>query len=145
MRALHAGGVPVEQRSRLRAGDVCERREAAIPVCLQLQESGEYQDSRWHDETCLSASKVNVERCNWFRAFEKSSHQRIRSVMVRCMRTTLSLDYLKQVVNNALREGLTGLNFRARRKPFRTPSFDLSKCAYPNLDKVWDVLDESIP
>jgi hypothetical protein len=74
------------------------------------------------------------------------------------MRTTLSLDddvavlleevrkardvTFKQVVNDALREGLARLISPAQVQPFRTEPVDLGNCYYPNLDNVWDVLDE---
>jgi hypothetical protein len=76
------------------------------------------------------------------------------------MRTTLSLDddvaallervrkqkdaSLKQVVNEALREGLTRIIQPAKpKKPFRTGSADLGKCFFPSLDSVWDVIAEA--
>ena len=74
------------------------------------------------------------------------------------MRTTLSLDddvaallkqvrkardaTFKQVVNDALREGLARLSSPAKPQPFHTRPVDLGRCYYPNLDNVWDVLDE---
>ena len=74
------------------------------------------------------------------------------------MRTTLSLDddvaalleqmrrardiTFKQVVNDALREGLARLTSPAETQPFRTQPADLGSCYYPNLDNVWEVLDE---
>jgi len=74
------------------------------------------------------------------------------------MRTTLSLDddvaalleqvrkardtTFKQVVNDALREGLARLSSPAERQPFHTQPADLGNCYFPNLDNVWDVLDE---
>ena len=74
------------------------------------------------------------------------------------MRTTLSLDddvaalleqirkardtTFKQVVNDALREGLARLSSPAESHPFRTQPVDLGSCYYPNLDNVWEVLDE---
>ena len=77
------------------------------------------------------------------------------------MRTTLSLDddvaalleqmrkardtTFKQMVNDALREGLARLSSPAKTQPFRTQSVDLGHCYYPNLDNVWDVLDEVEP
>jgi hypothetical protein len=77
------------------------------------------------------------------------------------MRTTLSLDddvaalleqvrkardaTFKQVVNAALREGLARLSSPAEPHPFRTRPVDLGNCNYPNLDNVWDVLDEGEP
>jgi hypothetical protein len=74
------------------------------------------------------------------------------------MRTTLTLDddvavfleqvrkardtTFKQVVNDALREGLARLSSPAETQPFRTQSVDLGNCYFPNLDNVWEVLDE---
>ena len=74
------------------------------------------------------------------------------------MRTTLSLDddvaalleqmrkardtTFKQIVNDALREGLARLNSPAEVREFRTQPVDLGSCYYPNLDNVWEVLDE---
>ena len=75
------------------------------------------------------------------------------------MRTTLSLDddvavlleqmrktrdtTFKRVVNDALREGLARLSSPAETRAFRTQSVDLGSCYYPNLDNVWEVLDEA--
>ena len=74
------------------------------------------------------------------------------------MRTTLSLDddvavlleqmrkardaTFKQVVNDALREGLARLSSPAETQAFRTQPVDLGSCYFPNLDNVWEVLDE---
>ena len=74
------------------------------------------------------------------------------------MRTTLSLDddvaalleqmrkardtTFKQIVNDALREGLARLSSPGEPQPFRTEPVDLGNCYYPDLDNVWDVLDE---
>jgi hypothetical protein len=74
------------------------------------------------------------------------------------MRTTLSLDddvavlleqmrkardtTFKQVVNDALREGLARLSSPAETQEFRTQPVDLGSCYFPNLDNVWEVLDE---
>jgi len=74
------------------------------------------------------------------------------------MRTTLSLDddvaallekvrkakdaTFKEVVNEALREGLTRLSMPAESRPFHTQAVDLGNCYCPNLDNVWEVLDE---
>ena len=77
--------------------------------------------------------------------------------MLRCMRTTLSLDddvaallarvrkakkaSLKEVVNAALRDGLVNMITPAGpRKPFRTTAVDLGKCYLPNLDNTSEVL-----
>jgi hypothetical protein len=76
------------------------------------------------------------------------------------MRTTLSLDddvavllhqvqkkrdaTFKQVVNEALRQGLERMNQPAiPEKPFRTRPADLGKCYFPNLDNTWEVLAEA--
>lgn len=74
------------------------------------------------------------------------------------MRTTLSLDddvaalleqmrkardtTFKQIVNDALREGLTRMNSPPETEAFRTEPVDLGDCYFPNLDNVWEVLDE---
>ena len=74
------------------------------------------------------------------------------------MRTTLSLDddvailleqirkardtTFKRVVNDALREGLARLSSPAETQAFRTQMVDLGSCYRPNLDNVWEVLDE---
>jgi hypothetical protein len=74
------------------------------------------------------------------------------------MRTTLTLDddvaimleqlrkaretTFKQVVNDALREGLVRLSSPAESPAFRTQPVDLGNCYFPNLDNVWEVLDE---
>jgi hypothetical protein len=75
------------------------------------------------------------------------------------MRTTLSLDddvaalleqvrkatdaTFKDVVNTALREGLARLSSPAESQPFHTQPVDLGNCYCPNLDNVWEVLDEA--
>ena len=74
------------------------------------------------------------------------------------MRTTLSLDddvasqleawrakrnlSLKQAVNSALRRGLNEISRPKARKPFRTKPIDMGACRLPNLDNIWEVLDE---
>lgn len=74
------------------------------------------------------------------------------------MRTTLSLDddvaalleqvqkaknvTFKQAVNDALREGLARLISPAKPQPFKTRPVDLGSCYFPNLDNVWEILDE---
>ena len=74
------------------------------------------------------------------------------------MRTTLSLDddvsaqleawrarqnlTFKQAVNSALRRGLSELSRPESRKPFRTKPIDMGPCRLPNLDNIWEVLDE---
>jgi hypothetical protein len=75
------------------------------------------------------------------------------------MRTTLSIDddvaaqleqarkardlTFKQVVNDALREGLARLNSPVEKHEFHTRPVDLGTCYFPNLDNVWEVLDEA--
>jgi hypothetical protein len=73
------------------------------------------------------------------------------------MRTTLTLDddvvtqierlrkardaSLKDVVNEALREGLRHMTSPpSRRAPFRTTSVDLGRCLVSNVDNVAEVL-----
>ena len=79
--------------------------------------------------------------------------------MLRCMRTTLSLDddvaalleqtlqsrnaSLKQVVNDALREGLAILSAPRPTSTFRTIPVDLGDCFFPNLDNAWEVLSQA--
>jgi hypothetical protein len=74
------------------------------------------------------------------------------------MRTTISLDddvaaqleawranrglTFKQAVNSALRRGLDELNRPKPRKPFRTKTTDMGTCLLPNLDNIWEVLNE---
>lgn len=74
------------------------------------------------------------------------------------MRTTLSIDddvaalleqtcktrdaTFKQVVNDALREGLVLMNSPREARAFHTQAVDLGNCLFPNLDNVWEVLDE---
>ena len=78
--------------------------------------------------------------------------------MLRCMRTTLSLDKdvaaalerlrkarkasLKDVVNEALRRGLEQMASpqAAPRKPFRTQAVSLGRCLVGNVDNVSEVL-----
>jgi len=75
------------------------------------------------------------------------------------MRTTLSLDddvamlleqvrkardtTFKQVVNDALREGLARLSSPVETQAFHTEAVDLGRSYFPNLDNVWEVLDEA--
>jgi hypothetical protein len=76
------------------------------------------------------------------------------------MRTTLSLDddvaallervrkakdaSLKEIVNQALREGLTRMTGPPpARKPFRTKTVSLGKCYFPNLDNIAEVIAQS--
>ncbi len=75
------------------------------------------------------------------------------------MRTTLTLDpdveaqlrqtktrrgmRWKQLVNEALREGLSHLNEEtadAAREPFKTREADLGRCRYDNLDNIAETL-----
>lgn len=48
----------------------------------------------------------------------------------------------KQVVNDALREGLARMNAPMETQAFHTRPVDLGNCYFPNLDNVWEVLDE---
>src|SRR4051812_17983632 len=75
-------------------------------------------------------------------------HQYIRHAMLRCMRTTLSLDEdvaaqleawrakqkltFKEAVNSALRRGLNELSRPRARKPFRTNPIDMGLCRLAN-------------
>jgi hypothetical protein len=75
------------------------------------------------------------------------------------MRTTLSLDddvailieqvrnaknaTFKQVVNDALREGLIRFSSPVEAPAFQTQPVDLGNCYFPDLDNVWEVLDEA--
>ena len=75
------------------------------------------------------------------------------------MRTTLSLDddvaillervrkakdaTLKQVVNEALREGLLRIGSPSEAPAFHTRPVDLGNCYFPDLDNVQEVLDEA--
>jgi hypothetical protein len=74
------------------------------------------------------------------------------------MRTTLSLDddvaaqleawraqqnlSFKQAVNSALRRGLNELSRPKVRKAFRTKPLDLGRCRLPDLNNIWEILDE---
>ncbi|MFN0168385.1 MAG: DUF2191 domain-containing protein [Bryobacteraceae bacterium] len=74
------------------------------------------------------------------------------------MRTTLSLDddvaaqleawraredlSFKEAVNSALRRGLSELSRPKMRRPFRTKPIDMGPCRIPNLDNIWEVLDD---
>ena len=77
--------------------------------------------------------------------------------MLRCMRTTLTLDKdvaviierlrkarrqtMKDLVNEALREGLKHMAAPPRkRSPFHTDSVDLGRCLVSNVDNVAEVL-----
>jgi hypothetical protein len=77
--------------------------------------------------------------------------------MLRCMRTTLSLDDdvaallarirqarragLKDVVNEALRRGLKEMAApKGRSAPYRTPSVSLGRCLAGSIDDVAEVL-----
>lgn len=76
------------------------------------------------------------------------------------MRTTLSLDddvarmleqlqksngaSFKQIVNEALRKGLTKMSQPTAVRPhFKTRPVDLGKCSFPNLDNAWEVIAEA--
>jgi hypothetical protein len=52
------------------------------------------------------------------------------------MRTTLSPD-------DDVAALFARLNSPAEAKPFHTQPVDLGNCSYPDLDNVWDVLDEA--
>ena len=77
--------------------------------------------------------------------------------MFLCMRTTLTLDPdvavlveearaktkrpLKEIVNEALRRGLTGgESTPSARKAYRTQAIDLGACRFPDLDDIAGVL-----
>jgi hypothetical protein len=77
--------------------------------------------------------------------------------MVRCMRTTLSLDddvavlldqmrkrrkgHMKEIVNQALREGLTRMTrVRKRATLYHTPEASLGRCLVGSLDDIAEVL-----
>lgn len=77
--------------------------------------------------------------------------------MLRCMRTTLTLDKdvatlierlrkargasLRDLVNEALREGLRHMTSPPRKRaPFRTESVDLGRCLVGNVDNVAELL-----
>ena len=75
------------------------------------------------------------------------------------MRTTLSLDddvaaaleriresrqeKWKTVVNDVLRKGLEQVDRPPARLPFRINTVDLGECRFPNIDNVWEVIDEA--
>ena len=72
------------------------------------------------------------------------------------MRTTLTLDEdvavllerlrnergvsLKEIVNEALRQGLLMLDAKPQSRPFRTKTASLGRCLLPSLDCVSEVL-----
>lgn len=77
--------------------------------------------------------------------------------MLRCMRTTITLDKdvaaiitrlrktknlsLRQIINDSLREGLKrSLGPPPRRSAFRTRSVDLGRCLIGNIDDVAEAL-----
>ncbi len=76
--------------------------------------------------------------------------------MLRCMRTTLSLDddvaaalerlrkggdaSFKQLVNEVLRQGLRQMDRKERKSRFRTRSVDLGRCRIGSLDDVAEAL-----
>ena len=78
--------------------------------------------------------------------------------MLRCMRTTLTLDpdvaallrrthstrggSFKALVNDALRQGLHRMSVPAPERPvhYRTPSTDLGRCLLASVDDVAEVL-----
>lgn len=62
------------------------------------------------------------------------------AVLVERLRKTRGQS-LKQVVNDALREGVKQLAApKPARKPFRTAAVDLGECLLANVDDVADVL-----
>jgi hypothetical protein len=80
--------------------------------------------------------------------------------MIRCIRTTLTLDddvaamllrvqkktdaTLQNVVNNALRRGLEQMSQPAPAKPrFMTHPVSLGRCYFPNLDNTGEVLADA--
>ena len=83
---------------------------------------------------------------------DRAWHQDIADYMLRCMRTTLSLDDdvaarieqlrqaldkpLKEVVNEALRRGLATMHESRAAVPYRTQAVDLGRCRLPNVDDV---------
>jgi hypothetical protein len=78
------------------------------------------------------------------------------SVMLGCMRTTLTLDddvaaqlrrvlkarqaTFKEVVNEALREGLKQLDRPPPRRTYRTPAVSLGRCLLGSVDDVAEAL-----
>lgn len=72
------------------------------------------------------------------------------------MRTTLTIDEdvavqierlrrcrdasLKDIVNEALRRGLSDMSTPRKRKPFRTKAFHCGKALIPNIDNTAEVL-----
>ena len=76
--------------------------------------------------------------------------------MLRCVRTTLTLDDdvaalldrvrkqrkagLKTVINEALRRGLVSLSKPSKRGNFQTEAVSLGVCHLPNLDNIAEVL-----
>ena len=48
----------------------------------------------------------------------------------------------KQIVNDALREGLTRLSSPDESQAIQTQPADLGRCYFPNLDNAWELLDE---
>jgi hypothetical protein len=78
--------------------------------------------------------------------------------MLRRVRTTLTLDDdvaallrrvrkerkagLKQTVNEALRQGLHQMTAPPpKRKPYRTPDWDVGRCLVGNLDNIGELLE----
>ncbi len=76
--------------------------------------------------------------------------------MIRCMRTTLTLDddvaallrrvqaarnaSFKEIVNEALRRGLQQVAAPPPRPPYRTPSVDVGGCLLGSIDDVSEAL-----
>lgn len=63
------------------------------------------------------------------------------AVQLEAWRSTQNLTF-KEAVNSALRIGLTELTCPKSRKKFVTQPVDMGRCRFPNLDNVWEVLDE---
>ncbi len=75
------------------------------------------------------------------------------------MRTTLTLDddvasqieawrkdkdlTFEDAINIALRRGMAEIAKPGPRKKFRTKTFDLGECYYPNLDNISEVLEDA--
>jgi hypothetical protein len=75
------------------------------------------------------------------------------------MRTTLTLDddvaallsrvqkekdlTMREVVNQALRRGLESISEpKPATRRFRTKPFNLGRSVFPNMDNVWEIIDE---
>jgi hypothetical protein len=58
-----------------------------------------------------------------------------------CMRHARKATFT-EVVDDALRKGLAWLSSPAKPLAFHTQPVDPGNCRFPNLDNVWEVLDE---